>query len=64
MDEQPTPTVPPIMRTASYVVAIVAGAAVTPLTVAGLDVWASVAGAVSAAGNGLAFGYRPTRADT
>ena len=64
MEEQPTPTVPPAVRTGGYVVGIIAGCAVVPLATAGLDVWASVAGAVAAAGNGLAFGYRPTRTDT
>lgn len=59
--EQPTPTIPPAARTIAYVVAIVAGAAVTPLNLAGLDVWSSVAGAAAAAGAGIAFGYRPTR---
>jgi len=60
-DTPPVPTVPPAVRTVAYVVGIVAGAAVTPLTVAGLEVAASIAGAAAAAAAAIAFGYRPTR---
>ena len=62
MDNE-TPAIPPKVRTWAYVVAIAAGAAVTPLNVAGLEVAASAAGAIAAAGAGIAFGYRPTRSD-
>ena len=64
MDEQPTPTIPPVVRTVTYVVGILAGAAVTPLALAGLEVGAASAGALAGACSAIAFGYRPTRTDT
>ena len=60
--EQPTPTVPPIVRTVGYVVGLTFGLAVAPSLMAfDLIAWAAVAVAISGAANALAFGYRPTR---
>jgi len=62
MDEQPTPTVPPAVRTVAYVVGLTFGLAVAPSLIAlDLPAWAAVAVAISGAANALAFGYRPTR---
>ena len=57
-----TPTVPVRVRTAAYVVGIVAALAVAPSLLAyGQEPAAAVAMAISGAANALAFGYRPTR---
>lgn len=62
MDDQPTPTVPPTVRTWAYVVGIAAGVGAAPaLLAAGLTVAAGIAAAIAGAANALAFGYRPTR---
>lgn len=56
-----TPTISPQVRTAAYVVGIVAALAVAPALLAyGLEAPAAVAVAISGAANALAFGYRPT----
>lgn len=65
MDEQPTPTVPPVVRTVAYLVGIVLGVGVAPALLAlGLVPAAGVAAALSGAANAIAFGYRPTRTGT
>lgn len=62
MSEDFTPDlVPRGIRTIGYLLGIIGGAAVAPFVAAGMSVPASIAGAVSAAGNAIAFGYRPTR---
>lgn len=62
MDEQPTPTVPPRLRTVCYVLGAVLGLAAAPSLLAlDLPQWAGVAAACAGAANALALGYRPTR---
>jgi len=55
--EQPTPTIPPPVRTWAYAIGVVAGA----FAIAAPDPWQPYLIALSTAANALAFGYRPTR---
>lgn len=60
--DQPTPTVPPVVRTTAYVVGIIVGIAGAGIGIAlELPVVTGICSAIAGACNALAYGYRPTR---